>query len=117
MTFTETIKVKLGELKFKVREGAEKLGDYLEEHSSMVYTIVSVGGAVIAGTIAGISQVGSTNRESCNVEDDVTGLNYRTKRPLTNQQILELSDRMIDGESMGGALDEMGVLKKERRRK
>ena len=116
MTLKEKIKVKLGEAKFKAKEAGEKLGDYLEEHSSTVYTIVSVGGAVIAGTIAGIAQIGNGHRESCEVEDDITGLKYRVKRPLTNQQIMELGDHMIDGESMGSALDDMGVLKKEWRR-
>ncbi len=117
MTLTERIKVKLDEIKFKAKEGAEKLGDYLEEHENMVYTIVSVGGAVIAGAIAGVSQIGNMNPESREIEDDVTGLKFRVKKPLTNQQIMELGDRMIDGEPMGNALDDMGVLKRERRRR
>ena len=117
MTFTDRIRVKIGEIKFKVKESAEKFGDYLAEHQNMVYTVVSVGGAVLAGTIAGVAQIGNANKASCMVEDDVTGLEFRVKKPLTNDQIRELGDRMIDGAPMGDALDEMGVLKHERKRR
>jgi hypothetical protein len=47
----------------------------------------------------------------------VTGEEFMLKHPLRNDEILELGSRMIDGESKGEALNDMGLLRKERRRK
>ena len=51
------------------------------------------------------------------VPDEITGLNYRTSHPLSNAEILELSDRMVDGETTGEALNNMGVLKQDKKKK
>ena len=123
MNLKEKIKAKASELKSKVKEKFEQFGAYLDEHEEMGKLVVYGTMGVIGGLVTGISTVSSmasgspTNTiPSCRVEDDVTGLEFRTKRPLTNDQILELGERMIDGQTKGNALYEMGVLKKERKR-
>lgn len=80
-------------------------------------------GAGIAGFVGtGLTIFGIISRfwgggNSCEVPDEITGLNYRTSHPLTNAEILELSDRMVDGETTGEALNNMGVLKTEKKKK
>ena len=124
MNLKEKAKTKAIEIKFKTKEKLEQFGAYLDEHEEMgklvVYGIIGVVGGIVTGvsTISNVASGSPTNTiPSCRVEDDVTGLEFRTKRPLTNEQIIELGDRMIDGQTKGDALKEMGVLKKERKRR
>lgn len=119
MQLKDKAKVKFEEFKFKAKEKLERFGAYFNEHEEMnklvLYGIVGVVGGIITGisTAAG----GGPTPPSCLVEDDITGLNFKTKRPLTNTQILELGDRMVDGQTKGEALQEMGMLKKEKKRR
>lgn len=124
MKFKEKVKVKAVELKAKAKETLERFGAYLDEHEEMgklvVYGTIGVIGGIITGfsNVAEVAKGSPTNTiPSCRVEDDVTGLEFRTKKPLTNDQILELGSRMIDGQTKGEALSEMGMLKKERKRR
>ena len=73
--------------------------------------------SLFVGCIGAVTGGGAKRYESCKVEDDVTGENLITKHPLTNDEILELGDRMNEGIPKGRALDDMGLLRKERKRK
>ena len=124
MNLKEQVKTKAIEIKFKTKEKLEQFGAYLNEHEEMgklvVYGLVGVIGGIVTGisTISNVASGSPTNTlPSCRVEDEITGLEFRTKRPLTNEQIIELGDRMIDGQTKGDALNEMGMLKKERKRR
>ena len=75
-------------------------------------------GKMLIGILSGAVNMESSKNKQCLVEDDVTGCKYLTKHPLTNNEILELESRMINGgETHGEALKNMGVLRKERKRR
>ena len=119
MKFKEKVKVKAVELKAKAKETLERFGAYWSEHDELDKVVLYGITGIIGGIITGVATIsgGGPAPASCLVEDDVTGLDFRTKKPLTNSQILELGDRMIDGQTKGEALSEMGMLKKERKRR
>ena len=118
------IKLKKDELKQKVNEVVEKgkeklkkIGGFFGEHPETIPASIMFGLSVITA-IAGAARGSSQKQlERCKVEDDVTGLDFLTTHPMTNGEILELGERMIDGQPKGDALADMGLLKKEKRRK
>lgn len=103
--------------KRRIQEEFISIGKFLKEHPEhMVTTVTGAIGIVVTATGFAIKCF-SGNSENCYVPDEVTGMNYLTDHPLTNSEIMELSDRMIDGESTGEALTNMGVLKNEKKRR
>lgn len=113
----EKAKKKFGEFKAKAKEFGGKVVDKALEHPEITLPfIVGLGSMAIGGAKA-IANAGEKQLERCMVEDDVTGLKYLTDHPLNNDEILELSEKMVDGQTKGEALNDMGVLKKEKKRK
>ena len=109
------IKDKVTELKDKSKEKLKAIGssvvNVMNERPDMIIPIITGVTGIVAGVITGIGNLCgvSTNcSESCLVEDDVTGMKFHTKHPLANSEILELSERMIDGQTKGDALNERG---------
>ena len=116
------------ELQEKVEEVPEKnlikrawrevkdFGEFLMENPMRLFQFGSglVGGAM---TIIGLISKFGNGGHNCEVPDEITGLNFRTSRPLTNTEIMELSDRLMAGESKGEALSNMGVLKEPKKKK
>ena len=121
MSKMEDLKTKLNEGTQKIKTEAKRVGnlavEYINSHDEMIKPIMIGMAGIIGGLIAGFANVETREGASCSVEDDVTGLNFRTKHALNNSEILELGNRMIDGQTKGDALDDMGLLKKERKRR
>ena len=117
----EKIKEKARNLKDSVKEKAvaakEKAGQFFDEHEDVMGALITFGFTALPGIVAVVGGIIGKNAEGSYVEDDVTGLEFRTKHNLTNKEILELGDRMIDGQTKGDALNEMGLLKKEKKRR
>lgn len=94
-----------------------KIGDkfllYLAENPNCVIPLVSI---VFGGFNLLMSSANKRNN-NCWVVDNITKEKFLTKHPLTNGEILELGERMNDGELKGEALSNMGLLKEEKRRK
>ena len=102
-------------LKEKFNKTIESVLDYIAKNP-MAIIALSSGLASIFGGIFKIIY-GHSSRNVAWVSDDVTGEKFLVKHKLNNDEILELGGRMIDGEWKGEALSEMGLLKRERRRK
>lgn len=101
----------------KVKEVGKAIAEVLVKNPVMIIPVVS-GVLGIVGKVASIAMGGGHNwNEHYLSEDDVTGEEFRLRHPMTNSEILELGDRMIDGQSKGDALEDMGLLRNERRRK
>lgn len=94
---------------------AKDFGAFLMENPMRLFQLGSglVGGAM---TIIGLISRFGDGGHNCEVPDEITGLNFRTSHPLTNIEIMELSDRLSAGESKGEALSNMGVLKEQKKR-
>lgn len=100
-----------------VKEKGNEVLTFFTKNPMMMMPILSGVGMLIGGVVKIASSNGNDRYESCLVEDDVTGEELLTKHPLTNSEILELGDRMIDGQTKGAALEDMGLLRNERRRR
>ena len=100
----------------KVKEVGKAVGEVLVKNPFLIIPIVSTVFGVI-GKVASAAAGGGTWNEHYLAEDDITGEEYRLRHPMTNSEILELSDRMVDGQTKGEAFDNMGLLRNETRRK
>lgn len=114
------LKAKAIEVKNQVVEKAKVVKDttvqFFEDHPASFIPVLSAAGMLFSGIMAAANQKSDNYKEKCLVEDDVTGQDFRTTHPMTNNEILELGSRMIDGQTKGDALCEMGLLAKEKRR-
>lgn len=110
-SFFEKIKTKVKETKDNLVERKENLMKFLGEHPELVMPLISGLTMLIGGGLKIASNSANKRLEKCKVKDDVTGEYYITDHPLTNEEILELSDRMVDGETKGNALKEMDLLR------
>lgn len=107
----------LDRVKRKAKDvGTAALG-IVSENPMLIIPIISGITAIFGGAVKAIGNAGNGHYDQCLVEDDVTGEEFLVKHPMTNDEILELGNRMIDGEWKGSALDEMGLLRNERKRK
>ena len=118
---TEKVKEKAVEVKEKAKEKAKTVGEVLnkafEEHPGLFFKVATIGGGLLVGIVSGAVEMDSQRNKKCQVVDDVTGQKYLTTHPLTNKEILELSDRMVNGQTHGEGLKEMGLLRNERKRR
>lgn len=117
----KTLKEKVKETGTKVKEKAKKVGktfcEVCTEQPALVFTAATTVGGILLGVLTGTAAMNAEREQKCSVQDDLTGCEYKATHPLTNSEILELSDRLQQGESKGQALRNMGVLRKEKKRK
>lgn len=105
-------------VKTKVKNGAVKVCKAAGKNPDLVFGAAVFGGGLLIGGLRAILTGGSESYQSkCLVESDVSDQYYKTKHPLTNKEILELDDKLVDGMTTGEALDNMGLLRKERKRR
>lgn len=95
----------------------DSVAKFASDNPQMIFPIVTAFGSLAFTGLRMITGAGTNQIDHCRVEDDVTGEEFITKHPLTNDEILELGNRMIDGEWKGSALNDMGLLKNEKHRK
>jgi hypothetical protein len=101
--------------KTKVASGLNSFAEFVSKNQAMILPMVSMLGSM---AFKGLTMLAGANQnDRCLSEDDVTGEEFMLKHPLRNDEILELGSRMVDGETKGEALNDMGLLRKERRRK
>lgn len=81
------------------------------------YEIITLGPialASIAKIVQSIAKANATKAEDtrrlCDIYDHSTGQYYHCKRPLTNQERLELERRLGNGEKKGEILRDMGLI-------
>lgn len=91
----------------------------LKEHPEAIGYFVS--GLITIGG-AGIALIGnqkSKEEESCRIHESITGFDWVTTHPLTNQELLEVNRRLYDEQikGLGEALEAEGYLKKEKKRR
>lgn len=94
-----------------------KLIVYLSENPAAIIPFLGVFGELIGAAATVYAGNAKKGNIACLSKDEVTGECYRLTHALTNDEIMELSSRMVDGDTKGEALEVMGLLKKERKRK
>lgn len=114
----QTVKEKGKNLYKKGKEWTkEKVVDpsvkFITENPWLIMPLASATAMVIGAASA--ADKAATTR--CLSRDKVTGEKFLLQHPITNNEILELGDRMEGGQSKGEALSDMGLLRKEKKRK
>lgn len=99
----------------KVKAAGAKVVDVvmraIDEKPELIVPIASGLFAIIGGGFRLIKD-GRANWESqCEVEDDISGVMLKTRHPLSNEEILELDERISAGGSKGKELQDMGLLR------
>lgn len=122
MTFIENAKAKVEEVGSKAKEkfdaGKEKVDAFIHEHGETVLAVAPMALPVLFAIAGGVATNNANKQKRCLVKDDRTGEKLMVKHPLTNDEILDMGDRMEANDlSKGEALKDMGLLKKERSRK
>ena len=112
-----TVKKKAEETKEKAVKKKEIIQETVKKYPQVVKPVLTAAGMVALGAIRTINSIEQGKIEACKVQDDVSGLDFVTKHPLTNQEILELDSKLMEGQTTGEALQDMKLLRKERKRK
>lgn len=91
--------------------------EFIVENPAMTMPILT--GLIMfgGGILKGLTGTGGKRYEHCKIQDPITGEYFLAEHPLTNSEIRELGERMSNGDSKGEALDDMGLLRDEKRRK
>lgn len=97
-----------------VKEGTV---EFVAENPTMTVPILTGLFMFGAGLFRGLTGTGGKRYEHCRVQDPITGEYFLTDHPLTNSEIRELGDRMSEGSSKGEALEDMNLLREEKKRK
>ena len=87
-----------------------KLIVYLSENPGAIVPFLGIIGEIV-GAGATIYAANTKRNKMCLSKDEISGEFYQLKHSLTNDEILELSSRMVDGDTKGEALETMGLLK------
>lgn len=103
-------KEKFKEKRKKAKENKERLFHFLAENPQITMSLFSAIGTIGIGGAIAVSKASRRHLEACQVEDDLTGENFLVDHPLTNDEILELNERMRCGQSKAEALRDMGLL-------
>lgn len=115
--YEEKFKPKAKEVKDKVVEGGKVVYETLTKNPMLAVMLISS----IGSTVTTIVNTASKNREEeedrCTTYDAYAGMDITTKHELTNSEILEMTERMKNGEKKVEALNSMGLLREEKKRK
>lgn len=114
-TFKEKIHDELAVWKETGKIFWNNLKEHPEAIGYFVSGLITIGGAGIAL----ISNQQNKVEEGCKIHDEMTGFDWVTTHPLTNQELMEVNRKLYDEQikSLGQALDEAGYLKKEKKRR
>lgn len=115
--YEEKLKPKAKKVKDKTVEGGKIVYETLTKNPMLAVMLISS----IGSTVTTIVNTASKNREEeedrCTTYDAYAGMDITTKHELTNSEILEMTERMKNGEKKVEALNNMGLLREEKKRK
>ena len=115
MEAKETIKIKLGQAKWRAQAKARKALNWIEENKEVVVTVapicIAVGGAGIKALNKHVNLKKQADLKDLYCYDNRLGHYWRLRRPLTNHEWLEIDQRKRNGEPLADILAELRVLK------
>ncbi len=115
--YEEKAKPKIKETYEKAKNVTKVVIDTFKENPMLAVMAVSSIGTVVTGVASAITKNREENDEACTTYDPYAGANLMTTHELTNSEILEMTDRMKTGQTKGQALNDMGLLRDEKRRR
>ena len=120
-TWFDKVKVSFAEKKAAAKIKLKQVFNWVIENPFSAIMLLSIFSGAVNVTTKGIKDISGIvedrkeqRREDCRVWDPVNGIQWYTKKPLTNEQKLIFEERVKNGESRGEVLADMDVLRKAR---
>lgn len=121
--YNEKVVPKMKETAEKVKETANKakaagkiVVDTFKENPTLAVMAIASVKDIISIVVATTERSREENQARLQTHDAYSDCDLTTKHELTNAEILEMTERMKTGQTKAEALNDMGLLKKERRR-
>lgn len=89
----------------------DNLMAFFGEHPEMLIPVISGVLALGNGLVHWVQSADEKQIDRCRIQDDVSGEYLIAKHPLKNEDVLELSERMSNGQRKSEALKEMNLLR------
>lgn len=115
--YQEKVKPKVDNVKEKAKKGGKIVYETMTKNPMLAGMVIS---SVLstAGTIVSvIARNHDEEEDRCTTYDPYAGMDLTTKHELTNGEILEMTQRMKNGDTKVEALNDMGLLREEKKRK
>lgn len=114
VSFKEKVQNWFKGFKLKLKKTSDYLDENPEKAGALFGGLVTLG----IGLYAMVAGAAAKEEEKCRIEDEYIGSYWVTDHPLTNKELMELNNRMLESQyyNLGKALDECGYLKDEKKR-
>ena len=101
----------------KVVETTKIVGETFAKNPMLAVMAISTIGSTVTTIMNTVSRNKEEEEDRCTTYDAYAGMEITTTHELSNQEILEMTERMKAGQKKVEALNDMGLLKEDKKRK
>lgn len=101
----------------KVVETTKIVGETFVKNPMLAVMFISTVGSTVVSIANTISKNKDEEEDRCTTYDSYAGMDITTTHELSNQEILEMTERMKAGQKKVEALNDMGLLREDKKRK
>ena len=120
----EKVKPKVDKGVEKVKAGGKKVvettkivGETFVKNPMLAVMALTTIGSTVTTVMNTISRNKEEEEDRCTTYDSYAGMDITTTHELSNQEILEMTERMKAGQKKVEALNDMGLLREDKKRK
>lgn len=120
----EKVKPKFDKGVEKVKAGGKKVvetikivGETFVKNPMLAVMALTTIGSTVTTVMNTISRNKEEEEDRCTTYDSYAGMDVTTTHELSNQEILEMTERMKAGQKKVEALNDMGLLREDKKRK
>lgn len=122
--YEEKMKPKIDKGVEKVKAGGKKVvettkivGETFVKNPMLAVMALSTIGSTVTTVLNTVSRNKEEEEDRCTTYDSYAGMDITTTHELSNQEILEMTERMKAGQKKVEALNDMGLLREDKKRK
>lgn len=101
----------------KVVETTKIVGETFVKNPMLAVMALSTIGSTVTTVLNTVSRNKEEEEDRCTTYDSYAGMDITTTHELSNQEILEMTERMKAGQKKVEALNDMGLLREDKKRK
>lgn len=101
----------------KVVETTKIVGETFVKNPMLAVMALTTIGSTVTTVMNTISRNKEEEEDRCTTYDSYAGMDITTTHELSNQEILEMTERMKAGQKKVEALNDMGLLREDKKRK
>ena len=101
----------------KVVETTKIVGETFVKNPMLAVMALSTIGSTVTTVLNTVSRNKEEEEDRCTTYDSYAGMDITTTHELSNQEILEMTERMKAGQKKVEALNDMGLLRDDKKRK